>query len=88
MIIGRRVLEKVINNLWKEGIIFKLFEINEFVCVKNINEIGFGDCIVIFIWKNEEVLGFIWVVEIEKVLGDEEVELLKKVVNVLKNKLL
>ncbi|MEH7517736.1 PucR family transcriptional regulator [Priestia megaterium] len=87
-IIGRRVPEKVINNLWKEGIIPKLLETNEPVRVKNINEIGLGDRIAISIWKNEEVLGFIWAVEIEKSLGDEEVELLKKAANVLKNKLL
>ncbi|AKP80184.1 MULTISPECIES: PucR family transcriptional regulator [Priestia] len=87
-IIGRRVPEKVINNLWKEGIIPKLLETNEPVRVKNINEIGLGDRIAISIWKNEEVLGFIWAVEIEKALGDEEVELLKKAANVLKNKLL
>ncbi|MCM3795861.1 MULTISPECIES: PucR family transcriptional regulator [Priestia] len=87
-IIGRRVPEKVINNLWKEGIIPKLLETSEPVRVKNINEIGLGDRIAISIWKNEEVLGFIWAVEIEKALGDEEVELLKKAANVLKNKLL
>ncbi|MDW4510577.1 PucR family transcriptional regulator [Priestia megaterium] len=87
-IIGRRVPEKVINNLWKEGIIPKLLETNEPVRVKNINEIGLGDRIAISIWKNEEVLGFIWAVEIEKALGDKEVELLKKAANVLKNKLL
>jgi DNA-binding PucR family transcriptional regulator len=87
-IIGRRVPEKVINNLWKEGIIPKLLETNEPVRVKNINEIGLGDRIAISIWKNEEVLGFIWAVEIEKALGDEEVDLLKKAANVLKNKLL
>ncbi|AQU76481.1 PucR family transcriptional regulator [Priestia megaterium] len=87
-IIGRRVPEKVINNLWKEGIIPKLLETNEPVRVKNINEIGLGDRIAISIWKNEEVLGFIWAVEIEKALGNEEVELLKKAANVLKNKLL
>ncbi|UKJ80772.1 PucR family transcriptional regulator [Priestia megaterium] len=87
-IIGRRVPEKVINNLWKEGIIPKLLETNEPVRVKNINEIGLGDRIAISIWKNKEVLGFIWAVEIEKALGDEEVELLKKAANVLKNKLL
>ncbi|MCM3773007.1 PucR family transcriptional regulator [Priestia aryabhattai] len=87
-IIGRRVPEKVINNLWKEGIIPKLLETNEPVRVKNIHEIGLGDRIAITIWKNEEVLGFIWAVEIERALGDEEVELLKKAANVLKNKLL
>ncbi|MDH2449839.1 PucR family transcriptional regulator [Priestia megaterium] len=87
-IIGRRVPEKVINNLWKEGIIPKLLETNEPVRVKNINEIGLGDRIAISIWKNKEVLGFIWAVEIEKALGNEEVELLKKAANVLKNKLL
>ncbi|MFP7734019.1 PucR family transcriptional regulator [Priestia aryabhattai] len=87
-IIGRRVPEKVINNLWKEGIIPKLLETNEPVRVKNIHEIGLGDRIAISIWKNDEVLGFIWAVEIERALGDEEVELLKKAANVLKNKLL
>ncbi|TYR80229.1 PucR family transcriptional regulator [Priestia megaterium] len=87
-IIGRRVPEKVINNLWKEGIIPTLLETDEPVRVPNINEIGLGDRIAISIWKNDEVLGFIWAVEIDKTLDQEELLLLKKAATALKNKLL
>lgn len=87
-IIGRRVPEKVINNLWKEGTIPALLETDQPVRVKNIDEIGLGDRVAISIWKNDEVLGFIWAIEIDKTLNEEELSLLKQAANAVKNKLL
>lgn len=77
-IIGRRVPEKVINNLWKEGIIPQLLKTDDPIRVENINEIGLGNRVAISIWKNDEVLGFIWAVEVDKTLNEEELLLLKK----------
>lgn len=87
-IIGRRVPEKVINNLWKEGIIPQLLKTDDPIRVENINEIGLGNRVAISIWKNDEVLGFIWAVEVDKTLNEEELLLLKKAATVLRNKLL
>jgi len=87
-IIGRRVPEKVINNLWKEGIIPALLQTNQPVRVRTIDEIGLGDRVAISIWKDEEVLGFIWAIEINKRLSPDELDLLKKAAEAVKNKLL
>ncbi|MGP1908637.1 PucR family transcriptional regulator [Metabacillus sp. JX24] len=87
-IIGRRVPEKVINSLWKDGTIPMLLQTDDPIRVKNIDEVGLGNRIAISIWKNEEVLGFIWALEIDKKLTDEELGLLKKAAQVVKGKLL
>ncbi|WP_251552179.1 helix-turn-helix domain-containing protein [Neobacillus muris] len=87
-IIGRRVPEKVINQLWKEGTIPALLKTKEPIRVQSMNEIGLGNRIAISIWKNKEVIGFIWALEIEKALSDKEMSLLKKAADAVKNKLL
>lgn len=87
-IIGRRVPEKVINQLWKEGTIPSLLQTDEPIRVKSMNDIGLGDRVAISIWKQNEVLGFIWAIEIDKTLTDEDFTLLKKAADAVKNKLL
>lgn len=87
-IIGRRVPERVINSLWKDGTIPKLLSTDEPVRVSQIDEVGLGNRIAISIWKNNEVLGFIWALEIVKHLQDEELLLLKKAAQAVKNKML
>jgi DNA-binding PucR family transcriptional regulator len=87
-IIRRRVPEKVINSLWKDGTIPKLLSTNEPIRVNQIDEVGLGNRIAISIWKNDEVLGFIWALEIDKHLQEEELILLKKAAQAVKNKLL
>jgi DNA-binding PucR family transcriptional regulator len=87
-IIGRRVPEKVINSLWKEGVIPSLLNSREPVRVKTVDEIGLGNRVAVSIWKNDEVLGFIWALEIEKTLGDEEMDCLKRAADATKNKLI
>ncbi|MBO0961279.1 PucR family transcriptional regulator [Neobacillus sp. MM2021_6] len=87
-IIGRRVPEKVINQLWKEGTIPALLKTQEPIRVKNMNDIGLNHRVAISIWKQDEVLGFIWAIEIDKRLSDEELDLLKKAADAVKNKLL
>nr|WP_248733955.1 helix-turn-helix domain-containing protein [Neobacillus rhizosphaerae] len=87
-IIGRRVPEKVINQLWKEGTIPALLKTKEPIHVKSMDDIGLSHRVAISIWKDEEVLGFIWALEIDKLLNEEDFNLLKKAANTAKNKLL
>lgn len=87
-IIGRRVPEKVINSLWKEGVIPALLNSRNPVRVKTLADIGLGDRVAVSIWKNEEVLGFIWALEIDKKLEEEDLSLLKQAAEATKNKLL
>ncbi|MFC3886358.1 PucR family transcriptional regulator [Bacillus songklensis] len=87
-IIGRRVPEKVINNLWKEGVIPALLKSREPVRVKTMDDIGLGDRVAVSIWKNEEVLGFIWALEVDKSLNEQDLVLLKQAAEAAKNKLL
>ncbi|MED1116678.1 PucR family transcriptional regulator [Bacillus paramycoides] len=87
-IMGRRVPEKVINNLWKEGIIPALLKNREPIRIKKIDDIGLGDRVAVSIWNKEEVLGFIWALEIEKSLTEQDFTLLKKYADAVKSKLL
>jgi len=87
-IIGRRVPEKVINSLWKEGIIPSLLNSRDPVRVKKIEDIGLGDRVAVSIWHKNEVLGFIWALEIDRVLGEAEFAFLKRAAQAIKNKLL
>lgn len=87
-IIGRRVPEKVINKLWKDGTIPALLKTNEPVRVKQINEVGLSSRVAISIWKNSEVIGFIWALESQKTLSEKELHLLKLAAESVKNKLL
>ncbi|WP_078414469.1 PucR family transcriptional regulator [Priestia abyssalis] len=87
-IIGRRVPEKVINNLWKEGVIPSLLSSREPIRVKSMDDIGLGDRVAVSIWKKEEILGFIWALEIDKSLNEQDLSLLMKAAETAKNKLL
>ncbi len=87
-IIGRRVPEKVINNLWKDGIIPKLQQSDEPLRIPSIEKIGLGDRVAISIRKGTEVLGYIWALEVDKKLTDQELLLLKKAALAAKNHLL
>ena len=87
-IISRRVPEKVINSLWKEGIIPALLSSREPIRVKTMDDIGLGDRVAVSIWKNNEVLGFIWALEIDKFLEEKDLQVLKRATEITKNKLL
>jgi DNA-binding PucR family transcriptional regulator len=76
-IIGRRVPEKVVNSLWKEGVIPRLQDSDNPVRVSSINKVGLGDRAAVSIRKNNEVLGYIWVLEVEKKLTADDMQLLK-----------
>lgn len=87
-IIGRRVPEKVINSLWKEGVIPSLLSTRDPIRVKTLDDIGLGNRVAVSVWKNDEVLGFIWALEIERTLDEEDFEWLKRAAEATKNKLI
>ncbi|RBW69061.1 PucR family transcriptional regulator [Bacillus taeanensis] len=87
-IIGRRVPERVINSLWRDGFIQKLLNSDEPIRITPIDEIGLGNRIAISIRKNNEVLGFIWLLEVNVELNDEDFLQLKKAAQAAKTKLL
>lgn len=59
-IMNRKVPDKVINGLWKNGAMPKLIDSNKPVIIPEIKEIGLGNRVAISIWKKNEILGFIW----------------------------
>jgi DNA-binding PucR family transcriptional regulator len=87
-IISRRVPEKVINSLWKQGAIPALLSSREPVRVSAISEVGLGSRVAVSIWKNDEVIGFIWALETDRTLSQKDMELLKKAAKAAKNKVL
>ncbi len=87
-IISRRVPEKVINSLWKQGAIPALLNSRDPVRVAAISEVGLGSRVAVSIWKNDEVIGFIWALETDRTLSKEDMELLKKAAKAAKNKVL
>ncbi|WHY72309.1 PucR family transcriptional regulator [Fictibacillus enclensis] len=87
-IIGRRVPEKVINSLWRDGVIPRLQSSDEPLRVSSISKVGLGDRVAVSIRKNEEVLGYIWALEVDRHIADEELGLLKKAAQSAKNQLL
>lgn len=76
-IISQRVPEKVINRLWKEGVIPKLMQSDSALRIPHIEDIGLRDRVAIAIRKNNEILGYIWVVEGSSKLSDRQLDLLK-----------
>lgn len=76
-IMSQRVPEKVINRLWKERIIPKLMNMDAALRIPEIAEIGLRDRVAIAIRRNTEVLGYIWALEKNDRLSDEELALLK-----------
>ncbi|MGM0877768.1 MAG: PucR family transcriptional regulator [Bacillota bacterium] len=87
-IIKRRVPENVINQLWKTGIIPKLVQNENPVRIQEMDEIGLGNRVAVSIRRNKEILGYIWVVEGEKRLSDDQLTILKNAAKAARTELL
>lgn len=87
-IIGRRVPEKVINSLWRDGVIPKLNQSEEPLSISEISDIGLGARVAIGIFAKKEVLGYIWVLELDNRLSEKELSLLKSAAQTAKSQLL
>lgn len=87
-IIGRRVPEKVINHLWKKGIMQKLSDHHDPLRIPAIDDIGLGDRVAIAIRKGGDILGYIWALEVDHALSSSELETFKKAAFAAREKLL
>jgi DNA-binding PucR family transcriptional regulator len=87
-IIGRRVPEKVINSLWREGVIPALLKNSSPILIPAIQNVGLGKRAAISIRKNSEVLGFIWALETEKPFTEKDLKFLELAAKEAKNQLL
>ena len=87
-IVTRRVPEKIINSLWKEGYMPALLKGNEPIIIPSLNDVEFGTRAAIAIKKNEEILGFIWALQSQDTFKDEHLAFLKIAAKEGKNQLL
>jgi DNA-binding PucR family transcriptional regulator len=87
-IIGRRVPEKLVNRFWKEGVIPTLNQSDDPIEISSIVDLGLRNRVAISIRKNQEVLGYIWVIEVDTKLSKAEKQLLKVAATKAKNLLL
>ncbi|MFS0783261.1 PucR family transcriptional regulator [Bacillus sp. 1P06AnD] len=87
-IISRRVPEKVINGLWKQGIMPSLIKESTPIIVPPIHELGLGSRAAVSVRKNQEVLGFIWALETDKAFTPEDLSFLQFAAKEAKNQLL
>ncbi|MGE6719325.1 PucR family transcriptional regulator [Peribacillus frigoritolerans] len=86
-IIGRRVPEKVINSLWKDGFIPALLKEDAPIKIGAINDVGLGNRVAVSIRKNNEVLGFIWALEVNEPFTEEDMKFLQFAAKEAKNQL-
>ncbi|MFA9557124.1 PucR family transcriptional regulator [Evansella sp. AB-rgal1] len=87
-IIGRKVPERVVNKLWKNGVIPKLAQSEDPIRVSEITEVGLSNRIAISIRAKNEIIGYIWVLEIDKTLSERDFDMLKKAAETAKSQLL
>lgn len=87
-IIGRRVPENVIGSLWNDGVIPRLMHTDEPIRVQSIGEVGLGDRVAVAIRKDNQVLGYIWALELHRPLDDKALRLLRLAAGAAKIKLL
>ncbi|UOQ92168.1 helix-turn-helix domain-containing protein [Halobacillus shinanisalinarum] len=87
-IMRRKVPERVINGLWKHGVMSKLFESGEPVVVPPIDEIGLGNRIAVSVRKNKDMLGFIWAQANDVKITDHHLELIKDAAQLVSHHLL
>ncbi|MGE5704310.1 MAG: PucR family transcriptional regulator [Clostridia bacterium] len=77
-IMGRRVPEKVLTRLWKDGVFQQLLTRDEPVHIPAKDEVGLGNRVAIAIRKGAEVLGYIWAQEVNRPLTVEDDEILRQ----------
>ena len=87
-IVGRRVPEKIIQTLWRDGIFQKIMNSDLPVRVSAIQEIGLGERLVIAIRKDQAILGYIWVLEERQQLDELAMQQLRQAAKAATAKLL
>lgn len=76
-IISRRVPEKVINRLWKDGVIPSLLQSKKPIRIEGKQEIGLGSRVAVSIWRADEVIGYIWAIELHQALTASQMDILE-----------
>jgi DNA-binding PucR family transcriptional regulator len=84
-IVSRRVPDKVIGILWREGVMQEIIESTQPVRIAPISSIGLGSRVAISIRKHNHLLGFIWVMDDRQQLTDEDLLMLKKASQAMNN---
>lgn len=87
-IVGRRVPEHVVQSLWQGGIMHRLLQSPEPVKIEAIADVGLGRRVAVAVRKNDDVLGYIWVMENERELDAEAIGHLSKAALAVRTKLL
>lgn len=87
-IVTRQVPQKVIHRLWENGIIQQLNESHEPIRIDSIDDVGLGNRIAISIRHQQEVLGYIWIIEFENVIRPEGLVFISEVREAVKTFLL
>lgn len=77
-IMGRRVPEKVLTRLWKEGVFQRLWTDGNPVHIPAIDEVGLGKRVAIAIRKGTEILGYIWAQEVNRTITAADDEILRQ----------
>lgn len=77
-IMGRRVPEKVLTRLWKDGVFQQLLTQSDPVHIPAKDEVGLGKRIAIAIRKGNDVLGYIWAQEVNRSFQPEDDDILKE----------
>ncbi|WP_232696701.1 PucR family transcriptional regulator [Brevibacillus daliensis] len=77
-IMGRRVPEKVLTRLWKDGVFQHLFSQVDPVHIPEKVEIGLGQRVAIAIRRGSDILGYIWAQEVNRPLTSEDDEILRQ----------
>ncbi len=77
-IMGRRVPEKVLTRLWKDGVFHQLLTQDDPVHIPAKDEVGLGNRVAIAIRKGSDVLGYIWAQEVNRPIRAEDDEILRQ----------
>lgn len=75
---GKRVPEKVLTRLWKDGVFQELLTKDEPVHIPAKDEVGLGKRVAIAIRKGSEVLGYIWAIEVNRPITEEDDDILRQ----------
>lgn len=76
-IMSRRVPENVISRLWKDGVIPALHKQQDPIVISRIKDIGLGNRMAIVIRRDQDIMGYIWVIEGNSPFSTVQEELLK-----------
>ncbi|GAA4713506.1 PucR family transcriptional regulator [Brevibacillus fulvus] len=81
-IMGRRVPEKVLTRLWKDGVFQQLLTKEDPVHIPPKEDIGLGRRVAIAIRKGTDVLGYIWAQEENQPITEKDDEILRQAARV------